>query len=131
MSLSPPNGLLAQVALLSALITATGLLCNVATFSHGSSLPSRVVVLASLLTLGACVPPLSFPKLLSYGPATHIAITMWRLGILLPAILILNGLDGTERKYFLVALLACYLVALPVESWLLVHQVNRQGVGPR
>ncbi len=131
MKLSLPTNYLAQAFLLFLLISLTGLLCNIATFSHGSSFPSRVVVLATMFTLGGCIPPLSFPTLLSHSPASHIAVTLWRLGLLLPAVITLGNLDGAERKYFLVALLACYLVALPVESWLLIHQVNRQGAGPR
>lgn len=131
MQLKPPHGISAQILLLSIAVSVTGLLCNVATFSHGSSFPSRVVVLATLLTLGGCLPPLWLPTLLSHAPASQIGVTLWRLGILLPAILVANGLEGVERKYFVVALLACYLVALPVESWLLIHQVKRHRSGPR
>lgn len=130
MQLKPPNGIFAQILLLASAVLGTGLICNVATFSHGSGFPSRVVILATLLTLGGSLPPLLIPTLLSHAPASQIGVTLWRLGILLPATVAASGLDGVERKYFLVALLACYLVALPVESWLLIHQVRRQGPDP-
>jgi len=108
-------------------IIITGGICYGATFSRFGPLAAMPTLAAVAIILVACLPPLAFSKLLSIGPACQLVIIGWRFGILLPALLLLRYWDGDERKCFLVALMACYFVALPLESWLLIRDLRQSS----
>lgn len=103
-----------------------------ATISHGFVARSQPAVIAALVTLFATLPPLYFARLLPNGAANQLAIIAWRIAIMLPALAIAARYTADERKCYLIALLACYFVSLPLESWLLIRDVRRnQDTGTR
>lgn len=81
-------------------------------------------VVAAMFALLACVPPLWIARIISNGAVAQMAVPVWRLGVLLPAIVWSMQLTAAARNYFCVGLLACYFAALPLESWLLARQVK-------
>ncbi|HBE71017.1 MAG TPA: hypothetical protein DDW52_22960 [Planctomycetaceae bacterium] len=119
-----PSHPMLQALLLSAAIATTGIATAVATFSHAPEIWLSGVLAAIGLTTMASVPPLFLCRRFSNGSTSALFVTLWRCGGLLPAIALLVTLDGDERKCFAVALLACYFIALPLESLLLIRQVQ-------
>lgn len=99
---------------------------TLATISHGTSASSRPAYLAALIVLLAVIPPLHFGRLNINAAAKQLLVVAWRLAILLPSAALAAKMDGEARKCFLVALLACYFISLPLESWLLIRDVRRQ-----
>ncbi|MCA9126385.1 MAG: hypothetical protein KDB22_04840 [Planctomycetales bacterium] len=97
----------------------------VATFNHGSAVNSPPALAAMLATLVGCLPPLAFRSRLSNGAVRQLAVVAWRMGALIPAVGLVRFWDGDERNCFLTTLLACYFVALPLESWLLIRDGKR------
>jgi len=81
-------------------------------------------LVAGMFALMACVPPLWIARFFSNGAVAQLAVTVWRLGILLPAVLWSMQQTAAARNYFCIALLACYFAALPLESWLLARQIR-------
>lgn len=110
---------------LSIAITCTGGICYVATFSHAGTDLANPVVVATMVTLVGSLPPLWLGRLISNGPASQLAVIGWRLAVMLPSLAMLGFWEGGERNCFLITLLACYFVALPLESWLLIQDVKR------
>lgn len=110
------------------LMSAVGLAGGVsylATFSRVGPLSPVPATSAVAVTLLGCLPALWLSRLLFNGVARQLAVVMLRLGILLPSLALLRFWEGDERNCFLTALLACYFVALPLESWLLIQDLRR------
>ena len=80
------------------------------------------VAWATLAVCVAFVPPLWFEVLIGQSAAGPLATVAWRLGVLLPAVLLSRYEIEAERNCAQVTLLACYLMILPLESWLLIRQ---------
>lgn len=117
-----------SLLLLAAICTA-GFIYYLATFSHGPANSSSLVVGAVCVSAMGCAPPLWLSLWISQGPPLQLAVIVLRLGVLMPAVGLSSGMEVAERNYFLAALLACYFVALPLESWLLIRDVRRT-LGP-
>lgn len=96
-----------------------------ATISHGVAVGPKPAWVAALVTLFATIPPLYFTRLLANGAISHFAGMAWRIAIMFPAVIIATRYVAEERKSYLIALLACYFVALPLESWILIRDVRR------
>ncbi|MEZ6078346.1 MAG: hypothetical protein R3C56_22535 [Pirellulaceae bacterium] len=97
------------------LIVAAAWISYRATISHDANSNPKPAVVAALVTLFATLPPLYFQRLLS-NAANQLAVVAWRMAIMLPALAIAARYSGDERKCYLIALLACYFVSLPLES---------------
>lgn len=96
-----------------------------ATIRHGIAVGPKPAWVAALVTLFATIPPLFFTRLLANGATNQFAVMAWRMGIMFPALTIATRFVAEERKYYLIALMACYFVALPLESWVLIRDVRR------
>jgi hypothetical protein len=120
-----------QSLILGLAVTSAALVTSLATISHGTPPSSKSTVAATVIVLLASVPPLWFAHLKPTSPlrlngaARQLAVIGWRLGILLPSLALAFRFHEAERKCYLIALLACYFVALPLESWLLIQDVKR------
>lgn len=89
---------------------------------RGMSVDSRSVALATVAVAAALVPPLWFEHLAQLKVAGPLATVMWRLGVLLPVIAYTTQQTEPVRNCMQGTLLACYLMTLPLESWLLIRQ---------
>lgn len=108
-------------------IVAVGLLSHlsyVATFGRSLEVDLRPAAFAIGITLFGTIPPLLFSPRMSLGIATPLVLFGWRFGMLIPTALMLKRLEGAERNCFVVVLLACYFVALVLESWLFIRGVR-------
>ena len=111
--------------ILAAAIAVAGLLVYVATLRRVGDSCAQSATLACGLTLMAYLPPLWFSRWISRSAVRPLAISLWRIGVLLPVLMAATQLRGDQRNCFLYVLLACYFVALPLESWLLIREANR------
>ncbi len=114
-----------SIAWLVLAISTAGGLTLLATFSRVGWLGLNPTLIAIGVTLLGCLPPLSFSSLFSNGAANQLAVVAWRLGVLIPSLALAQSWEGAERNCFLGVLLACYFVALPLESWLLIREIKR------
>lgn len=96
-----------------------------ATINRGVNSEFKPAAVAALVTMLATLPPLYFTRLLPNGAANQLAIVAWRIAIMLPALAIAVRYTEDERKCYLIALLACYFISLPLESWILIRDVRR------
>lgn len=80
------------------------------------------VAIATLVVVVAMVPPLWIEFWMGRAVAAPLATVVWRLGILLPSALWSTYQMEPARNCAQVTLLACYLMTLPLESWLLIRQ---------
>ena len=119
----PP--LVRNVCLITLLVCLAGGLSYLATISHGTSHAAAPAAMATAATLFGILPPLCFGRLLPNGAANQLAVVAWRLAIMLPALAIAWRFDGAQRNCFLMTLMACYFVGLPLESWLLIRDVRQ------
>lgn len=111
-----------SILLVTAISAAAGL-AYVATLSRVGSVGATPAWVALAVTLMGCLPPLGFSSLFTNGAACQLAVVAWRLAALLPSLALLGYWEGAERNCFLICLLACYFVALPLESWLLIREI--------
>ena len=88
----------------------------------GKACDLRSVALATIVVVIAFVPPLWLEYFIGPMVAAPLATVLWRLGVLLPAILFTTYQIEAARNCVQVTLLACYLMILPLESWLLIRQ---------
>ncbi len=109
----------------SAAIVGAGVISLLATISHGWEQVIRPVAIATSATLFGLVPPLLISKMMRNVAAKQLLVVAWRLGIMLLALLLATRFLDEERKWYLNTLLACYFVALPLESWLLIVDARR------
>lgn len=61
----------------------------------------------------------------------HLMALAWRFPIALSSLLLIPVWDGLERKCFLWALLTCYFVTLPLESWLQIRRCGESNASSR
>ncbi len=119
---------LAGISPLRATCVLTGFLAMVGLVSfylmkqRGMQADPQSVAIATLAVAAGLVPPLWFERLAPLKVAGPLATVMWRLGILLPVIAITTQLAEPVRNCMQGTLLACYLMTLPLESWLLIRQ---------
>lgn len=113
------NSLILLVAVLTAAV-----LAHLATISRVGPVAASPATTAALVMAGGFISPLWISPKLSNGAARQLFFVAWRLGILLPAVALSGWWDGEERKCFITVLLACYFVALPLESWLLIQEAR-------
>ena len=106
--------------ILSLAIIIAGVLASAATISHGASISLRPAILAIGVTLFGILPPLQLSRLIANPAGKQLSVVAWRLAIMLPALAIGSHFVAEERKCYLNTLLACYFVALPLESGLLI-----------
>lgn len=112
--------LLLAVAIFSAaLIVNMSTMRNIATISRVPTHDVRFAIVAMLWTMLATIVPFWFERVISNGAALQLAVVVWRMGTLLPALAFATTLQGNARICFVSTLLVCYFVALPLESWLL------------
>ncbi len=83
------------------------------------------VALATLSVAVAVVPPLWIETVLGPMVAAPIAGVLWRLGVLLPVVVLSTYKLEAARNCVQVTLLVCYFVTLPLESWLLIRQTRQ------
>jgi hypothetical protein len=114
--------LVGQSGLLLAVIVVTALGCCVVFRRLGMQYDAPSVALATSGVALALIPPLWFEMWRGLGVAAPLATVAWRLGILLPIILYTSYQFEPSRNCVQVTLLACYLMTLPLESWLLIRQ---------
>lgn len=112
-----------DLLLLAAAIMAAGAMAFWLQDSEASGLR---VVAAVLWTMAACLPPFWFPFFGLKDASFQLGVTAWRLGTSLLAVAFSRVLLEGERNYYLTALMACYFVALPLESWLLIRNARRK-----
>lgn len=112
---------------LSVLICFVGYCVHIATLRRAGGFLESPSLIAIGLTLAGYLPPLWISTWNHLGAARQIAVVLWRFGLLLPALLLAKQWEGVERNCFLYTMLACYFVALPLESWLLVRDVKRSN----
>lgn len=89
---------------------------------RGMAVDLQSVALATLAVAVALVPPLWFEYFARLKVAGPLATVMWRLGVLLPVIAYTTQQTEPVRNCMQGTLLACYLMTLPLESWLLIRQ---------
>lgn len=116
---SPP--LLATLAV-SGYVATAGWISFIVMSQRGMACDARSVAIGTLAVAAALVPPLWFDVLANLKVASPLATTMWRLGVLLPAIAYTTQQTEPVRNCMQGTLLACYLMTLPLESWLLIRQ---------
>lgn len=114
--------LLVHTAWLLASIAVVGAGCYVVLKQSRMDCDGVSVAMATLAVALALVPPLWLECLAGTTVAAPVATVAWRLGILLPVILYSNYQTEPARNCAQVTLLACYLMTLPLESWLLIRQ---------
>ena len=107
--------------LLAAIIAAAGLTAwSLELTGRGCDL--RSVAYATLAVSVALIPPLWLEYFIGPMVAAPLATVLWRLGVLLPVVLFSTYQIEAARNCVQVTLLACYLMILPLESWLLIRQ---------
>jgi len=114
-----------NAVIVSLAIGVVGGLSLAATISHGWEQVFRPVATATCATLFGLVTPLLISKMMRNAAAKQLLVVAWRLGIMLPALFLATRFFEEERKWYLNTLLACYFVALPLESWLLIVDARR------
>ncbi len=97
-----------------------------ATFSRYQQWFPQLCLTAAVIALFGCLPPLWFSRWFQQGAAAQLAVVAWRFASLMPALVVLRRLEGPERNCFMYTMLACYFVALSLESWLLIRDAQRQ-----
>lgn len=116
------RALLIDSSLLAGAIAVAACLAIIGYRMTGKACDRAVVAMATVIVAVAMVPPLWIDFWMGRVVAAPVVTVMWRLGILLPAALWSTHQLEPARNCVQVTLLACYLMALPLESWLLIRQ---------
>jgi len=111
--------------MLVSIIGATAATVYLATFSHAPTRAHPFYVLAAMWTVTATVAPIWLESLIFNGATFQLAVVTWRLMTMLGGFVIAGALPSEVRNYFLSTLMACYFVALPLESWLLARRASQ------
>lgn len=106
-------------------ISCAALAVYVATFSHAPPTAGSYFVLAAVWTATAAIAPIWLESLINNGGTFQLAVVTWRLMTMLGAFVIAGTFPSEVRNYFLSTLMACYFVALPLESWLLARRASK------
>ena len=117
--------LLSLSVVLVSFIGATAATVYLATFSHAPTEARPYYALAAIWTATATVAPIWLESLIFNGGTFQLAVVAWRLMTMLGAFAIAGSFPIEIRNYFLSTLMACYFVALPLESWLLARRASK------
>src|SRR5690349_9797062 len=98
------SALLVPAIVTAACFTAIGLRCS------GQACDLRSVAMATFVVVLALVPPLWLEFFIGSMVAAPMATVLWRLGVLLPAVLFSTYQIEAARNCVQVTLLACYLM---------------------
>ncbi len=112
-------------AVLAVAIGVTAVIVYLATFSHAPAIARPYFMLAAMWTATASIAPIWLESLIFNGGTFQLAVITWRLMTMLGAFVIATVFPSELRKYFLTTLMACYFVALPLESWLLARRASK------
>ncbi len=115
---------LSKSLLLVISILLAGAVVGLATFSHVGRAAIVPTGAGVVLTLIGIIPGLWLSRLITHGPTKQLVLVGMRLSILLPAWLLQARWEGAERNCFIASLLACYFVALPLESLLSIGELK-------
>lgn len=122
MAASAVRRLIVDSCLLTAAIVVAAGLSMAACRWLGRACDWTSVACATLAVVAAFIPPLWIDAYLGPSVGGTLATMAWRLGILLPAVLWSTVQIEAARNCVQVTMLACYLMILPLESWLLIRQ---------
>ena len=111
--------------LLATAIAVAAVAVYVATFSHAPAEARPLYALAGAWTAVAAIAPIWLEGLIFNGGTFQLAVVTWRLITMLGAFVIAGIIPSETRNYFLSTLMACYFVALPLESWLLARRASQ------
>jgi hypothetical protein len=113
------------------LILATAVGCvavvvYVATFGHAPPTAARLCAAAGVWTAVATIAPIWLESLIINGGTFQLAVLSWRSITMLGGLLIAQTFPVQARNCFLTTLMACYFIALPLESWLLARNASKR-----
>ncbi len=111
--------------LLATSVACVAVVVSIATFGHASRSCMLYCGLAALWTATAAITPIWLESLIFNGGTFQLAVVAFRLITMLGAFVVAGTFAIEERKYFLTTLMACYFVALPLESWLLARRASQ------
>ncbi len=111
--------------ILVATIAAVMVAVYLATFSHAPARARPYYVLAGMWTVAATIAPIWLESLIINGATFQLAVVAWRLMTMLGGLLVATTLPSEVKNYFLSTLMACYFVALPLESCLLARRATK------
>jgi hypothetical protein len=116
-SRGPSQVKISLILMLAIALTCAGL--YLATFNHGTACQPRFIVLGGLATMSATILPIWLERWIFNGAAYQLLVVGWRMGTMLFALALASQFPLDARNCTAMTLLACYLVTLPLESWLL------------
>lgn len=111
-------------AVLVTLVVLCAVVTHVATFSHATARTINLTTLAAAYALAGTLPTLWFSRWIAKGAVRQLAVVLWRVTCLLPALITMQMIDQLAKSDFITPLLACYFVALTVESAMLIHEAR-------
>lgn len=114
-----------SLILASTLACISGLV-YVATFGHAPESAARMCAAGGAWTAVATIAPIWLESRIINGATFQLAVITWRLLTMLGAFIIVQTFPPDSRKYFLTTLMACYFIALPLESWLLARNATKR-----
>jgi len=97
----------------------------VATFGHAPASAAKFCALAAAWTATAAIAPIWLESLIFNGGTFQLAVITWRLLTMLGAFIVVQTFPTDARNCFLTILMACYFIALPLESWLLARNASK------
>jgi len=98
----------------------------VATFGHAPASAAKFCAMAAAWTATAAIAPIWLESLIFNGGTFQLAVITWRLMTMLGAFIIVPTFPADARNCFLTTLMACYFIALPLESWLLARNALKR-----
>ena len=111
---------------LAGVISGVAVVIYVATFGHAPRSVAIYCALAAVWTTAAAIAPLWLESLIFNGATFQLAVITWRLMTMLGAFVIVQTFPVDSRNCFLTTLMACYFIALPLESWLLARNATKR-----
>lgn len=112
--------------ILASAISCVAIVVYVATFDHAPRSAAYFCALAAAWTVAAAIAPLWLESLIINGATFQLAVITWRLMTMLGAFVVVQTFPGDAKKCFLTTLMACYFIALPLESLLLARNASKQ-----
>ena len=98
----------------------------VATFGHAPPRAANYCALAAAWTATAAIVPIWLESLIFNGATFQLAVISWRLMTMLGALVVVQVFPAEVKKCFLTTLMACYFIALPLESLLLARNATKR-----
>ncbi len=112
--------------ILAGAVTCVAVAVYVATFGHAPPSAARLCAGAGAWTASAAIAPIWLESLIINGATFQLAVITWRLVTMLGALLIAQTFPTDARNCFVTTLMACYFIALPLESWLLARNATKR-----